>query len=506
MDRASSTGNTGISCNLDSVKRKGRKREKYSTTHEPLEFPSCRICGKRSTGIHFGVYSCEACKTFFRRSLLRRTPYQCDKGGKCQIQAEQQRGATCPACRLDKCRKFGMSKEGIRQGRYTVTERTNVILEVHKLRSQTCDENMRVNGFLDENLPNHEDQVYSVYTSSNCAFEEEEKSSEETESSDNQSSLSPESSSRSPFQNNNMNDRHSFTINDLSEEVERTSITHDTDSAQEYSIQWPDESRNILERVMVGYNLLEPFTKSLTDQEIQDILQEGLNKYLEKIRLFGKMEYIPTDQYNEIYEKTQIDVDGRKKLFTEGKDDIMKMANDFVKFAKNIPSFTELRLEDQEALLKASHFEFFTILDNRNIDLEKEMLITYTGKVMQLCEMCPYTPKETILRWGEFSKEVQKLKLSPEEHALVLGICVTFRDRCELGSPEEVENIQERLLDTLELTIQTSHHKDKGRRFAKIMDLFVRLRVIGDEYLELYKVICEDQCLKDTIPEFLIYL
>lgn len=41
---------------------KGKKREKYIPTSEPLELPFCRICGKRASGIHFGVYSCEACK------------------------------------------------------------------------------------------------------------------------------------------------------------------------------------------------------------------------------------------------------------------------------------------------------------------------------------------------------------------------------------------------------------------------------------------------------------
>lgn len=48
-----------------SVQRKGKKREKYTCSHEPLEFPSCRVCGKKSTGIHFGVYSCEACKVLY---------------------------------------------------------------------------------------------------------------------------------------------------------------------------------------------------------------------------------------------------------------------------------------------------------------------------------------------------------------------------------------------------------------------------------------------------------
>lgn len=78
-------------------------------------------------------------------------------------------------------------------------------------------------------------------------------------------------------------------------------------------------------------------------------------KHTDKTKLFGKLEYLPTDQYNEIYEKTQLDVDGRKKLLSEGKYEIMKMANDYVKFCKNIPFFSGLSLEDQKALLKCNY-------------------------------------------------------------------------------------------------------------------------------------------------------
>lgn len=46
----------------EKVNRRNRKREKYVPSSEPLELPFCRICGKRASGIHFGVYSCEACK------------------------------------------------------------------------------------------------------------------------------------------------------------------------------------------------------------------------------------------------------------------------------------------------------------------------------------------------------------------------------------------------------------------------------------------------------------
>lgn len=81
------------------------------------------------------------------------------------------------------------------------------------------------------------------------------------------------------------------------------------------------------------------------------------------------------------------------------------------------------------SVLLASHFEFFTIMNHRDIDPQREIVITYTDKVLPVSEMCPYTPRETILRWGEFSKEIQKLHLSSAELALILGICVTFRGK-----------------------------------------------------------------------------
>lgn len=484
-----------------SVQRKGKKREKYTCSHEPLEFPSCRVCGKKSTGIHFGVYSCEACKTFFRRSFLRSTPYKCDKGGDCLINAEKQNGSRpCPACRLVKCLDLGMSKDGVKQGRYTMTQRTSVILEVQKLRDQTS------NRLATDPVNTHPgiqgDRQIKDGCELDCNIFHQDSQDDGTLSETSGGSYtihSSSSSSNSPH----IQDKE---IVELAQEVGRTSIILGEESTKESGVPCLDKSEDILQRIMTGYGYLEHFTKSMTDEEIQDILDKEWMKHTDKTKLFGKLEYLPTDQYNDIYEKTQLDVDGRKKLLSEAKYEFMKMANDYVKFCKNIPFFSGLSLEDQKALLKCSHFEFFTILQHKGMNTEKEMCISYTGKVLPLSETCPYTSKETLLSWAEFSEEVSKLQLSPEEFALMLGICVTFRDRCQLDYPDDVENIQKRLLETLEFTLSKSHHENKGRRLAKLLDLFVRLRVIGDEYLELYKVICQDPIMRENLPEFLIYL
>ena len=70
----------------------------------------CAICSDRSTGRHYKVYSCEGCKNFFRRSVRKDVKYVCPAYGNCPVHKDQR--TRCKACRLKKCLKAGMRKEG----------------------------------------------------------------------------------------------------------------------------------------------------------------------------------------------------------------------------------------------------------------------------------------------------------------------------------------------------------------------------------------------------------
>lgn len=70
----------------------------------------CPICGDKISGFHYGIFSCESCKGFFKRTVQNRKNYVCLRGSACPVTIATRK--KCPACRFDKCLKAGMKLEG----------------------------------------------------------------------------------------------------------------------------------------------------------------------------------------------------------------------------------------------------------------------------------------------------------------------------------------------------------------------------------------------------------
>ncbi|XP_066424291.1 nuclear receptor ROR-gamma isoform X2 [Molothrus aeneus] len=93
-----------------------------------IEAIPCKICGDKSSGVHYGVITCEGCKGFFRRSERRGPSLACHRGQRCDI--DRATRTRCQHCRLQKCLRLGMSRDAVKFGRMSKKQRDRLQAEV----------------------------------------------------------------------------------------------------------------------------------------------------------------------------------------------------------------------------------------------------------------------------------------------------------------------------------------------------------------------------------------
>ncbi|KFO31298.1 Estrogen receptor, partial [Fukomys damarensis] len=107
--------------NSGNRRQSGRERLASSSDKGSIALESaketryCAVCNDYASGYHYGVWSCEGCKAFFKRSIQGHNDYICPATNQCTI--DKNRRKSCQACRLRKCYDVGMIKGGIRKDR-----------------------------------------------------------------------------------------------------------------------------------------------------------------------------------------------------------------------------------------------------------------------------------------------------------------------------------------------------------------------------------------------------
>ncbi|XP_077301675.1 nuclear receptor subfamily 2 group E member tailless [Arctopsyche grandis] len=77
----------------------------------------CKVCQDHSSGKHYGIFACDGCAGFFKRSVRRSRQYACKskRGGTCIVDKTHRN--QCRACRLAKCLGAGMNKDAVQHER-----------------------------------------------------------------------------------------------------------------------------------------------------------------------------------------------------------------------------------------------------------------------------------------------------------------------------------------------------------------------------------------------------
>ncbi|XP_026197156.1 estrogen receptor 2a isoform X1 [Anabas testudineus] len=99
-----------------SVRRRSQEsEERVVSSGAKADLHFCAVCHDYASGYHYGVWSCEGCKAFFKRSIQGHNDYICPATNQCTI--DKNRRKSCQACRLRKCYEVGMNKCGMRKER-----------------------------------------------------------------------------------------------------------------------------------------------------------------------------------------------------------------------------------------------------------------------------------------------------------------------------------------------------------------------------------------------------
>lgn len=453
---------------IENVKRQRVKNTEVSQKQCKLDFPPCRVCLGRGSGLHYGVNSCESCKSFFRRCLTRKEEYKCMKNKNCPV-TSQVRG-NCSGCRYQRCLEVGMSREAACLGRYTLSRRTQTIIEAKGEQPSNS--------------------------------EETKKEASLTRSGDLINSPAQDSSS-----NSNLTAYDSFP-HPLSVEV---TIDQETGVIvkvieNEYSSCILEEME-LIERLVNAMDQIRPFGNIVTEEQIKAKLQEDYESYRTKAAVFGHMKPVPQDEYFALLESTGIDIDGRQEFLRQSAMSCQPVLHSYIAFANVVPGFSSLSLEDQCSLLKTSHFEVFLLLTYKGYDADLQMILTETGKAYHIDQAADiFYSRNLINSIFDVCKKIQSLNLTKEETALLLSIAVTFGDRCQLEDANKVDEIQLKVVQIFRAYLARTRPSNPSRFFTKIVDCFISMRAVNDQYLKEYGVICQDKLVQKEAPIWLAYI
>lgn len=446
-------------------KRQRSKTHGTSQKQGKLDFPSCRVCLGRGSGLHYGVNSCESCKSFFRRCLTRKEEYKCNKKNDCPVTSSAR--GNCSGCRYQRCLEVGMSREAAQLGRYTLTRRTRTIMEAkgEKIFPEVTTTT--------NNTPNENSVQTAVVSEGPSIMSVNLKTANGTEI-----VVSP-----------------SVVVDVIPNAVEE-------ESTLEILMDLA-----LIEKLMSAMAQIRPFGNITTEEQISAKLQEAYESYTTTSQVFGKMAPLPKDEYNAVLESTGIDVDGRQEFLRQSALSCQPVLHSYIAFANAVPGFSSLSLEDQCSLLKVSHFEVFLLLTYRGYDPDLQMILTETGKAYHIDQAADiFYSRNLITSIFDVCKKIQSLELTKEETACLVAISVTFGDRCKLENEDMVDDIQMKMVKTFRSLLQRSRPYEASRFFTKCVDCFVAMRAVADQYLKEYDEICQDKLVQKEAPIWLAYI
>ncbi|XP_008288128.1 peroxisome proliferator-activated receptor gamma isoform X2 [Stegastes partitus] len=409
----------------------------------------CRVCGDKASGFHYGVHACEGCKGFFRRTIRLKLVYDhCDLH--CRIHKKSRN--KCQYCRFQKCLNVGMSHNAIRFGRMPQAEKEKLLAEFSSDMEHMHPEAADLRA-----LARH---LYEAYLKNFPLTKAKARAI-----------LSGKTGDNVPFVIHDMKslvEGEQF-INcrqiPLQEHQLQTSSIVD---AHAVHLQHASHAVSGITAVHSGSDYGVLGMTSLSGQEPANAVE---------LRFFHSCQSRSAEAVREVTE-----------------------------FAKSIPGFINLDLNDQVTLLKYGVIEVLIIMMAPLMNKDGT-LISY-GQIFMTREFLKSLRKpfgQMMEPKFDFSVKFNMLELDDSDMALFLAVIILSGDRPGLLNVKPIEQLQETVLHSLELQLKLNH-PDTLQLFAKLLQKMTDLRQIVTDHVQFIQLLKKsevDMCLHPLLQEIM---
>uniref|UniRef100_A0A3Q3LK14 RAR-related orphan receptor C b n=1 Tax=Mastacembelus armatus TaxID=205130 RepID=A0A3Q3LK14_9TELE len=406
-----------------------------------IEVIPCKICGDKSSGIHYGVITCEGCKGFFRRSQQNNAMYSCSRQRNCLIDRTNRN--RCQHCRLQKCLALGMSRDAVKFGRMSKKQRDSLYAEVQKhQKSQECAGSG--DGSSSSTLSDLDDiaALPDLFDLPLTPEEASEYCSLELlgggggASTGNTSNSSSSSSSSSSLSNQNS--------------PQQTIM----DGADSNGIQLPHTHSHTHPLLGHTHALLDQLPDDCSITDLERITQSVVKSHLETcqysvedMKRFTWVQYTPEE--TRAYQNKSAEW-----MWQQCAHHITNAIQYVVEFAKRIAGFMDLCQNDQIILLKAGCLEVLLIRMCRAFNVNNSTIF-FNGKFASAQFFKALGCDDLVSAVFDLGKGLCRLQLSDEEMALFSAAVLLSPDRLWLTEGQKVQKLQEKVY----LALQHSLHK-----------------------------------------------
>ncbi|XP_066143112.1 probable nuclear hormone receptor HR3 isoform X8 [Euwallacea fornicatus] len=401
------------------------ERKSANSIRAQIEIIPCKVCGDKSSGVHYGVITCEGCKGFFRRSQSSVVNYQCPRNKNCVVDRVNRN--RCQYCRLQKCLRLGMSRDAVKFGRMSKKQREKVEDEVrfHRAQLRAQSDSAPDSSVFEQQTPSSSDQLHHSYNGGYPTY----------------------------------NDVGSYTPAYYTGQTQVPVSTMGYDISADYvdsttaydprpGLDALSDTGSLMASVVTTdpSQISELLSKTISDAHTRTCLYsiEHIHEMFRKPHDLSRLLYYQNMAHEELW------LDCAQKLTT--------IIQQIIEFAKMVPGFMKLSQDDQIVLLKAGSFELAIIRMSRYLDLSHNRVLYGDTMLPQDAFFTSDTAEMKLVSCVfEVSKGLAELKLTETELALYSACVLLSPDRPGLKGMAEIGRLNQAVLRALKLELDRNH-------------------------------------------------